>query len=230
VLIVDDVSENREVLSAFLKDLGCQVAAARSGMEAVRLALSRKPDLIFMDVRMPGMDGFETSRQIRARLHRDTTKMIAFSASALTHEQETCLASGFDAFIAKPFRLEAVCELIEQLLPVKFDYVAAGEHPAAALPPNDWSSLSLPPELHEKLNAAADEYRTTELKRGLLELEALGGAVEQQLAQRLRELLQCYDMEAILDILAQIRVGPPGDPAAPQEKEGMDTDHPMRLS
>lgn len=200
-LVVDDVVENREVLRALLSDLGCDVRTAESALQALSLVPDQRPDVIFLDVRMPEMGGLEATGHIQSRLGSECPKLIAFSASALMHEQQQYLSGGFDAVIAKPFRLERVCETLEQLLPVKFDYVKAPERAPAVLAPRTWGEIRLPQELHRRLKAAAEVYGTTELKRCLAEVDALGGA-ERQFAARIRELLLSYDMEAILDLLA----------------------------
>src|SRR5262249_44810388 len=109
-LIVDDVRENREVLSALLTDLGCEVKTAQSGSRAIELMRKEAAEIIFMDILMPGMDGLETMRRILSDFGPNRAKIIACSASALTHQQRLYFAEGFDGFIAKPFRLQEICE------------------------------------------------------------------------------------------------------------------------
>jgi signal transduction histidine kinase/DNA-binding response OmpR family regulator len=204
-LVVDDVRENREVLTALLEDLGCEVQTAEDGFAALELTRRTLPDVIFMDIRMPEMDGLETAQRILAQVGpgRPKVKIIAFSASSLSHEQERCAAGGFDAFVAKPFRLESVCACLEQLLEVRFDYRAPPEQPPEAPAPIDYTRVKLPPDLHQRLRTAAEVYSVTELKRCLNEMDRLG-APEQQLSARLRELARLYDMEAILNILTAL--------------------------
>lgn len=200
-LIVDDVRENREVLSALLTDMGCEVKTADSGPRALDLMRKETPDIIFMDIRMPGMDGLETMQRIISDFGPERAKIIACSASALTHEQQRYFAGGFDGFIAKPFRLGSICECLEQLPGVTFQYAKAPESLQAGLAALDYAQLKVPKRLRERLKATAEVYSTTELKQCLHELEKLGEH-EQRLAAKLRELLQSYDMEAILNVLA----------------------------
>ena len=209
-MIVDDVRENREVLSALLTDLGCEVKTADEGRRALEMMRQERPDVIFLDIRMPGMDGLETMQRIVSDLGVERTKIIACSASALTHEQERYSAAGFDAFIAKPFRLESICECLEQLLGATFQYTKVSENPRPAGVTLDLSRLRIPKRLHERLTSSAEFYSTTELKQCLSELDKLG-AHERYLALRFRELLRSYDMEAMMSILAAIKsAAPPG--------------------
>ena len=120
-LVVDDVLENRDVLSTLLRDLGCQVDTAAGALEAIERLQSGLPRIIFMDVAMPGMDGMEAVRRIHSQFGPQATKIVAFSASVLAHEQKACLASGFDHFIAKPFRVESICRCLTALLDVEFE-------------------------------------------------------------------------------------------------------------
>ena len=203
-MIVDDVRENREVLSALLTDLGCEVNTAADGPRALEIMRQETPDVIFMDIRMPGMDGLETMQRILSDFGTHRAKIIACSASALTHERERYSAGGFDGFIAKPFRLENICECLEQLLGATFQYSKVPENPRPAGAALDLAQLRIPKRLHERLRSSAEFYSTTELKHCFSELETLGEP-ERYLASRFRELLQSYDMEAILSILAAIK-------------------------
>jgi len=203
-MIVDDVRENREVLSALLTDLGCEVKTADDGPRAIEMLRQERPDVIFMDIRMPGMDGLQTMQRILSDLGTQRAKIIACSASALIHEQERYSAAGFDGFIAKPFRLENICGCLEQLLGATFQYTKVPDNPRPAGAALDLAQLRIPKRLYERLTASAEFYSTTELKQCLQELEKLGEH-ERYLASRFRELLRSYDMEAMISILAAIK-------------------------
>jgi len=150
------------------------------------------------------MDGLETMQRILSDFGTHRAKIIACSASALTHDRERYSAGGFDGFIAKPFRLENICECLEQLLGATFQYSKVPENPRPAGAALDLAQLRIPKRLHERLRSSAEFYSTTELKHCFSELETLGEP-ERYLASRFRELLQSYDMEAILSILAAIK-------------------------
>lgn len=205
-LIVDDVRENREVLAALLAEMRCEVTIVESGSQALEYLKSASPDIIFMDIRMPGMNGLETMQHILQLSGSSRAKIVACSASALTHQQHECLARGFDAFIAKPFRLEGISRCLEQQLGARFDHTEEPKSLNLVSATLDYAQLKLPPKLHKRLRETAELYRTTEFKLCLRELEQLGER-ERLLSARFRELLQSYDMEAVLSVLTLIQPG-----------------------
>ena len=105
VLLVDDNRVNTIVSERALARLGCEVTVAADGLEALAILDSASFDIIFMDVRMPVLDGLETTREIRKReqvLDR-CTPVIALTAGALIQERESCFSAGMDDYVAKPF-------------------------------------------------------------------------------------------------------------------------------
>ena len=105
MLVVDDNATNRAVLQAMLGHLGMVCGVARDGHEAVAMWEAASWDAILMDIHMPGMDGLEAGRIIRAREAaegRTRTPILAVTASVLTHETDRYLAAGMDGFVAKP--------------------------------------------------------------------------------------------------------------------------------
>ena len=104
VLVVDDNANNRDVLSQLLAGIGCRVRRAESAMEAFDRVQEERPDLIFMDIRMPGMNGADATRRIIAEHGKDAIKVVAITASVLEHERAGHMAAGFHTFLSKPFR------------------------------------------------------------------------------------------------------------------------------
>jgi signal transduction histidine kinase/WD40 repeat protein/DNA-binding NarL/FixJ family response regulator len=202
-LVVDDVRENRDVLCQMLTAIGCQVSAVGNGVEGVALALAQWPNVIFMDVRLPDIDGLEATRRIRASLG-EGVMVVSFSASMLAQEQERYHKAGFNAVLAKPVKFDDLPPLLERLLSVEFEAApaAVGGQPAAT--GQDLSGVKLPAELAARLQAAAEGHRTTELKRCIEEVEKLGPAV-QPLVAALRERAQLYDMDGVAKLLASVR-------------------------
>ena len=200
-LVADDVRENREVLSKILSDIGADVIAAENGQQAVEQVRAHRPDIVFMDIRMPGMDGLEAARQILSEFGHETVKIVAISASALAHERERYLSAGFEAFIPKPFLAERIYDCLANLLDIEYEYADVGEKQTVPL---DLSRIELPEDLVLHLKEAAELYSTTELKRCLNEVERLGED-GYRLAEYIRSLLQNYDMEAILNVLAEMK-------------------------
>ncbi|MBI1929035.1 response regulator [Candidatus Poribacteria bacterium] len=121
-LIADDVTENRAVLAKMLTEIGCDVLLAENGPDAVNQVRAHRPEIVFMDIRMPVMNGEDAMKKIWAEVGRGTVKIVAISASALAHQQEKYLLSGFDAFIPKPYRSEMLYHCLETLLGVAYEY------------------------------------------------------------------------------------------------------------
>ena len=212
-LVVDDIRENREVLSTLLAVIGCEIILAENGRQALEAVSVSRPDIIFMDMRMPEIDGLEATRRIVRDYGASGLKVVATSASALEHERERYLEAGCDDFVAKPFRGERIYATLKTLLGVEFDYKP---HEAGADAPlmHDLGRIVLPEDLATRLMMAAELHSATVLKNCLKEVEELGPS-GQRLAEHLREFLASYDMNMIQKIVAQIPVTPGTTPAAP---------------
>ncbi|MBB5037616.1 CHASE domain-containing protein [Prosthecobacter dejongeii] len=203
-LVVDDIRENREVLASMLTLIGCEVVLAEHGRQAVEVVQVSRPQIVFMDIRMPQFDGLQATRRILEEFNTTEIKIVATSASALAHERELCLKAGCDDFVAKPFRAERIYGCLRHLLGVDFEY--KGEQPDAEAGESiDLSQITLPEELAARLTMAAELHSATVLKSCLAELEQLGTA-GQRLAQHLRGFLASYDMKTIQRIIAQISI------------------------
>jgi CheY-like chemotaxis protein len=117
VLIADDIAMNREIAAAFLRAAGHAVAMVEGGDDAVAGAAAEDFDVILMDVRMPGTDGLEAARQIRAlpgaRRH---TPIVALTALAFSDEVEACRMAGMNAHLAKPFCFDTLNDAILRVL------------------------------------------------------------------------------------------------------------------
>ncbi len=197
-LVADDVLENREVLRRILMDVGVAVTVAHNGREAIGRLQHEVPDIAFLDVHMPEMDGLRVVRWIREHLGQDTIKVVAVSASVLDQEREQTLAAGFDWFLAKPVRAEEVYASLADLLHVEYDEVTADVVGDTVYAEPDWRRL--PSGLLARLAEAADAHNATDLDRCIAELDALG-MEGRHLATRLRGLSADYDMDGILRLL-----------------------------
>ena len=122
ILIVEDNLDNRLLLVKLLTSVGFSVCEAENGQEAIALLSSYSPHLILMDMRMPVMNGYEATRQIKAHLKGQATAVIALTASALEEDREAILSAGCDDFMCKPFREESLWEKIAQQLGVHYLY------------------------------------------------------------------------------------------------------------
>ena len=164
---------------------------------------SHGPDIVFMDIWMPVMDGLEAVGRILEEFGQAELKLVAISASTLQHEQRAYLDAGYDDFISKPFRFERLCECLVNLLGIEFQR----REPEAAEPTTEALKVSLPTGLLSRMKSKAELYEVTDLRTCLLEVEALGPEGK-QLAERLRALIQSYDMEAVLELLSEIEADP----------------------
>ena len=197
-VVVDDIQENREVLASILRAIGCEVATAENGAQAVELARESRPDIIFMDIWMPGMNGIETTQRILSG-HGDRIKMVAHSASAFDHEQKRYLDAGFDDFFAKPFRCERLCECLKNLLGVEFEPLPAPGAAEGGAPPEP-GDFAFPGEMAARVRAAAELYSTTEIRGCLAEIARADPGCR-RVAEHLQRMADRYDMNAILEFL-----------------------------
>ena len=123
ILVVDDNWTNRQLVIKVLKPLGFQLKEAENGQEAVTIWENWQPDLIFMDMRMPIMNGYEATQRIKQHLQAgQSTVIIALTASALQQDQLVSLSAGCDDFIRKPFRVDLLFEKLSEHLGISFIY------------------------------------------------------------------------------------------------------------
>ena len=200
-VVADDIKENRDVLAQMLRNLGAEVLPAENGQQALDLVRRNTLDIVFMDIRMPQMDGLQAMRRIVEALGASRPKIVAVSASALVHEREMFLEAGFDDFIPKPFQLERICECLSDLLEVEYEYNPAAQQAAQ---PRDFSQVVLPDELYARLRTDAERHSLTRLKRDLDEMAKLGDEAR-RLAVHLGELGQQGDMNEIMLTLDTIQ-------------------------
>src|SRR6476469_1218119 len=127
ILVVEDVEENRRLLVKLLTSVGFEVRQATQGVEALSLWESWSPHLIWMDLRMPIMDGYTATKRIREHSHGQETVIIALTASAFEEEREKALMAGCDDFMSKPFQERLVFDKLAQYLGVEYIYTVVGK-------------------------------------------------------------------------------------------------------
>jgi CheY-like chemotaxis protein len=108
VLLVEDEPVNRELVQALLEAADLRVELACDGLEAVEHAARGRFDLILMDMQMPGLDGPDATRRIRAQGRGATVPIVALTANAFAQDRALCLAAGMNDFVAKPVNQEAL--------------------------------------------------------------------------------------------------------------------------
>ncbi|WP_445633553.1 histidine kinase [Nostoc sp. DSM 114161] len=156
ILIVEDKQENRQLLVKILAPLGFDVREAENGEEGLKLWEIWEPHLIWMDMRMPVMDGYEATKKIRANLKGQATVIIALTASAFDEERSLVLSAGCNDFVRKPFREEVIFEKMAKYLGVRYVYAADILH-VKTLETNPDFELS---SLKELLNQMPGEWIT----------------------------------------------------------------------
>ena len=122
ILIVDDRWENRQLLLKLLNPIGFEVKEASNGQEAIDVWQSWQPHLIWMDMRMPVMNGYEATEKIKSHLKGQATIIIALTASTLEEEKAIVLSAGCDDFVRKPFREAIIFEKMAQYIGVSYLY------------------------------------------------------------------------------------------------------------
>lgn len=116
VLVADDKAAGRELVRTVLENAGYEVFEASDGEQAVAEAGRIHPDLIILDIHMPGLDGFGVIEMLRRQEHFTATPIIALTASAMMGDRERAITAGFTGYITKPIRLEALRAEVERLL------------------------------------------------------------------------------------------------------------------
>jgi CheY-like chemotaxis protein len=136
ILVVDDKWNNRRLLVKLLGALGFELREATNGQEAIAVAAEWQPDLIWMDIRMPVLDGIEATRQIKATEAGKDIPIIALTASVFLEERTAVLEAGCDDFMRKPFREAEVFDALSRYLGVEFvyegEYTQRSEHSTTA--------------------------------------------------------------------------------------------------
>ena len=116
VLIVEDNEPSRDALARRLVRRGCTTLLAVDGLQGVSLARSAQPDLILMDLGLPGIDGWEATKRLKDNLDTRHIPIIVLSAHAMTNDREIALAAGADEFDTKPVQFERLIQKMEALL------------------------------------------------------------------------------------------------------------------
>jgi Amt family ammonium transporter len=154
LLIVEDHPENRLLLRKLLQPLGFKLREATNGEEAVAVFKAWRPDLIWMDIRMPVMDGLEATRLIKAADAGAHTKIVAVTAHALEEEQRHIRAAGCDDFIRKPYRDADIYAALATHLGLRFVYDEEKAAPAKGVSRDTGDLSDLPAEMLKALEQA----------------------------------------------------------------------------
>jgi PAS domain S-box-containing protein len=203
ILIAEDQRDNQTLLTRLMTNLGLEVKAVRNGEECIEQFKEWKPDLIWMDRRMPIMDGLEATRQIRQLPGGDRVKIIAVTASALKEQEASLRAAGMDDYVSKPYRFDEIYDTLASQLGLKLLY--SDESPDGA---------SATPTLTPDMLAAIDDALRAALRDALnaLDRQQIEGVIRQigekdpHLAKLLKSHTANFDYPTILSALNQTKL------------------------
>jgi len=174
ILIVDDKWSSRQLLIKLLNPLGFELREAENGQEAVEVWNEWQPHLIWMDMRMPVMDGYEATQQIREHTKGQATAIVALTASVLEEERAVILDAGCDDFLRKPFKEGDIFDLMHKHIGVKYVYEDSG-----------------------KAGESDDDAEVEDLKSAITQLPS-------DLLTQLQEAVETGDLQAMLPIIEAI--------------------------
>ena len=201
LLIVEDQLENRLLLHNLLQPLGFELKEAFDGQQAITLFEQWHPDLIWMDIRMPVMDGIEATKMIRTMPGGQETIIIALTASAFQDQRNKILAAGSDDFISKPYRNNEIYQCINKHLGVEFIYQSQSNSVTLSDSDNKQQLLSGFNLLNRQLITALHQAA---LKLDIEESLTVVEQIEREdadLAKDLRLRIDQMDFQGILDLL-----------------------------
>jgi PAS domain S-box-containing protein len=200
LLVVDDNADNRLLLVNMLTRVGFNVRTAENGQEAINQFEQWHPHLIWMDMRMPVMDGYQATAKIRQLEGGKTVKIISISASAFKEQYEDMIKAGCDAVLPKPSQSSEIFGILANCLGVKFIYQDAES--AASPPPIALTAdmlHALPLALRQQLLAAALNLDVEETDRVIAHIQAIAPEVANSLQTR----IQNYQFDQIIELINQ---------------------------
>ncbi len=116
ILIIEDNEKNRKLVRDVLQVKGHKTIESETAEEGLKLAIAKSPNLILMDIQLPGMDGITALKQLRTDPKTKSIPVIAITASAMTYNRVTMLAEGFDGYQTKPIRLKDFLDEVQRVL------------------------------------------------------------------------------------------------------------------
>jgi two-component system, cell cycle response regulator DivK len=117
ILVVEDQEDNRRIVRDLLTSVGYEIVEAVTGEEGVSMAITHAPDLILMDIQLPGIDGYEATRRIKAQAELRQIPIVAVTSYALSGDDVKAFEAGCDAYVSKPFSPRALLAKIREFAP-----------------------------------------------------------------------------------------------------------------
>jgi signal transduction histidine kinase/ligand-binding sensor domain-containing protein/CheY-like chemotaxis protein len=202
ILIVDDKWTNRQLLIKLLNPLGFELKEAENGQQAIDIWDEWQPHLIWMDMRMPVMDGYTATQQIKAHIKGQATAIVALTASVLEEERAVVIDAGCDDFLRKPFKENDIFDMMHKHIGVEYIYddpiqTSATETDTDELTPDNLATL--PAELLARFEQATDLDDPEQIESIINEIRLH----HQNLANRLMELAELFYYDSILNLIRQ---------------------------
>jgi len=202
ILIVDDKWSNRQLLIKLLNPLGFELKEAENGQQTVKIWDEWQPHLIWMDMRMPVMDGYTATQQIKTHIKGQATAIVALTASVLEEERAIVLDAGCDDFLRKPFKEADIFDIMHKQIGVEYIYdeptqTSAIKSQKDELTPDNLATL--PAELLARFEEATDLNDPDQIESIINEIRVQSP----NLANGLAELAEVFDYDAILDLIRQ---------------------------
>lgn len=197
VLIVEDQLENQLLLARLMSQVGIQYKIAENGEKGVALFQSWHPQLIWMDRRMPVMDGIAATRAIRELPEGQGVKIIAVTASAFIEQREQLLEAGMDDFIRKPFRFNEIYDCLTKYLGVRFLYRGESDESAARTALTLEALSVVPEDLRNELIDALESLESERIETLLVSV----GDYDPDLQKTLSGLAENFDYPTMLNAL-----------------------------
>ena len=207
ILIVDDKLLNRQLLIKILNPLGFELKEAINGQEAIEIWDSWEPHLIWMDMRMPVMDGYEATKYIKGTVKGQATAIIALTASVLEEERAVILSAGCDAFMRKPFREAEIFDAMHKHIGVRYIYQSTSQADVLTTNNRDREVLTV-----DAFNALPKQL-VTELKQAILnvDMDLIDSSIEkislqdQLLGSAIANCMDNFEYDKVLNLIAETK-------------------------
>ena len=219
ILVADDAFDNRQLLVKLLSAIGFELYEANNGLEAIEKWEQYSPHLIFMDMRMPVMDGYEATKQIKAKassrspfvkggagaIESQATAIVAITASSFEEEKAVILSTGCDDFIRKPFREANIFDVLHKHIGVQFVFEELNAAPS--LTENEVNVLTktafseLPSELVANLQQAISNLDLEQMQTVISQIRE----INQPLARAIAAWITNFQYEQLLNLIHTLR-------------------------
>jgi signal transduction histidine kinase/CheY-like chemotaxis protein len=207
ILIVDDKSLNRQLLVKILNPLGFELKEATNGQEAIEIWDSWEPHLIWMDMRMPVMDGYEATQHIKGTVKGQATAIVALTASVLEEERAVVLSAGCDAFMRKPFREADIFDAMHKHIGVRYIYEDPSRANLSSIKNNERSEMTLADFMRLPNSLIAN------LKQGILnaDMDLITSTIEEirlqdvLTADAIADCMNNFEYDKVLKLISQTK-------------------------